>query len=949
MSATLNRFNLPAPDPAATIRQGSRVLASIGSQEGLRALLAFSDLHENIRHRRLAANPSDDDLVQTERFVLHEVLQLICARAQALTRADNILIALAEGGELICRAAAGSLAIHLGSPLNRESEFLRECLASGKLLRCDDCETDPRLELDFARLLQCRSTVLVPLCGRSECLGVVQAFCPAPWAFTDQDVRSLDLVAELLLAGLKPSDQDRRLLWLCGVAGDVLQSKPDIAAAVVAETALAEPVVADVAVPAPLVPVPSETLPAEPDIDIYVAGAPLATVAAPEPTETTRPVAQPTDHSGAETVSIERAIAELTKFQHKNTEQTNPELAPAEQVNTEPPRAALQTKSARIEPVQNEATPSRSAMAETAEIAIGPPPAPLDDTSDLSQPVTIPVASDLFDSEGSALESLTDAAQEQPHAEVCLPGLDELFYTPPAVPRDSGLRRVPISGFPASEDETQELESSRANIPVFAAKATLAAVAHASRPGLSVVLALVLVAALFTTGVWWGMQNHPPDFHGSNQSGGITASHKALVAPPASDLLAPPVAGSTKAVASAARNSTTEDAPSASLPEAQLATLPKITGVRHWSSSMGSTVVIDMEDQVNYEVHRLMSPERIYFDLPDTALPHDLDGKTMDVNGPSLTRVRVAQPVAGITRVVLDTKDGSNFAVSMETNPYRLVVELRGTAKSLAGSHVPPSLPAAKPALTAPLNATSKSAPQLAARTGRLRIVLDAGHGGWDLGTIGRQGLLEKDLVLDVTQRLGKLLESRIGAEVLFTRAGDEYLPLDQRANIANQVQADLFVSVHANYSSSATARGVETYYTNLFSAPGMKELENHPEISELAPVTLSATGLQEKIEASRRLAASVQHALYGALAAKNPDIRDRGIKDASFVVLTGTTMPSILTEISFVSSPADEHNLQLEAYRQQIAEALFKGIAHYQETSPRIKVAQLRSAAERR
>ena len=208
--------------------------------------------------------------------------------------------------------------------------------------------------------------------------------------------------------------------------------------------------------------------------------------------------------------------------------------------------------------------------------------------------------------------------------------------------------------------------------------------------------------------------------------------------------------------------------------------------------------------------------------------------------------------------------------------------------------------------------------------------MLDAGHGGWDLGTVGRQGLLEKDLVLDVTQRLGKLLQARLGSEVMFTRQGDEYLPLDQRADFANQAQADLFVSVHANYSSTATARGVETYYTNFFSAPGSKEVEKHTDgtFAQPTPVSLSVGGLHEKIEESRHLAASVQRSLYATLASKSPDIRDRGIKDASFAVLTGTTMPAILTEISFVSSPADEHNLQSEAYRQQIAEALYKGIA---------------------
>ncbi len=127
-------------------------------------------------------------------------------------------------------------------------------------------------------------------------------------------------------------------------------------------------------------------------------------------------------------------------------------------------------------------------------------------------------------------------------------------------------------------------------------------------------------------------------------------------------------------------------APLAAVAEDKLAALPKITGVRHWSSSMGSTVVIDMEDPVPYEVHRLMSPERIYFDLHDTALSHDLDGKTMDVGDASLSRVRIAQPVAGVTRIVLDTKDGSNFSVSMESNPYRLVVELRGSEKTLAAN-----------------------------------------------------------------------------------------------------------------------------------------------------------------------------------------------------------------------------------------------------------------------
>jgi len=483
-------------------------------------------------------------------------------------------------------------------------------------------------------------------------------------------------------------------------------------------------------------------------------------------------------------------------------------------------------------------------------------------------------------------------------------------------------------------------------------------------------MGLVAVAALFSAGAWWGMQVHEKTADAKAEAIAAATSPQSVTTPPAppADVLSPAfVPAIVPAISDNLMNPSklgSDAVPLASVEQNKLAALPRITGLRHWSSSMGSTVVIDMEDQVPYEVHRLMSPERIYFDLHDTVLSPELDGKTMDVGDVSLTRVRVAQPVAGVTRIVLDTKDGSNFSVSMESSPYRLVVELRGREKtlssnSMATNNMTPNRPAAS-AYAAPAQAKSAPVAALAAkasdqavpaRTGKFRIVLDAGHGGWDLGTVGRQGLLEKDLVLDVTQRLGRLLLARLGSEVMFTRNGDTYLPLDQRADFANQTQADLFVSVHANYSSSAASRGVETYYTNLFSAPGAREVEKHDDgtFAKLTPVSLSAGGLHEKIEESRRLAASVQRSLYATLAANSPDIRNRGIKDSAFAVLTGTTMPAILTEISFVSSPTDERNLQSATYRQQIAEALYKGIARYQESSPRAKVAQLQTAAARR
>ena len=798
MSANPTRVecNAATGELGAPLQEGNRVFDSIARQDALRALHAFSDLHEQIRNRRQVQGcASDQDLFETERFVLDEVLQLICARAQSITGADSVVVAFAAelpakqsklaksignqaSSAMVCRAAAGCLAIERGVPLLGESKFLENCLESGRILRCDDSETDGRVELDIARMIGARSSVLVPLQGRRKQIGVLQAFSKIPWSFTDQDVRTLNLFAELVLAALKPEDQDRRIDWLSDVADDVLHAK----------------------------------LPA----------------------------------------AAETAVAKAEAIESRAVE----------------PNAVQ-----RITPA---------------------------DADDLPQP-------------GFELES-----------------------------------EIPL--------EAEELSDPPVLLPLLKSWPTRSS----PPPGLNVVMGLVAVAALFSVGTWWGMQGH-----GKTPTTNLTATKDAGPRTPttAQQVLSADSVSPTSDNLMSSQNFSPNGAPLAPVEADKLAALPKVTGVRHWSSSIESTVVIDMEDQVPYEVHRLTSPERIYFDLHDTVLASELDGKTMDVDDAALSRVRVAQPVAGVTRIVLDTKDGSNFSVSMESNPYRLVVELRRSDKASVASHFAAKEVTAKSSTavdmsqgspktaSVPVLEAKVSAQPVAVKTGKFRIVLDAGHGGWDLGTVGREGLLEKDLVLDVTSRLGRLLQTRLGSEVMFTRTADTYLPLDQRADIANQVQADLFISVHANYSNSAADRGVETYYTNLFSAPGAREVERHEDGTFTRPtlISLSVDGLHEKIEESRRLAASVQRSLYATLASSSPDIRNRGIKDSAFVVLTGTTMPSILTEISFVSSPADERNLQSATYRQQIAEALYQGIAHYEQSSPRAKVAQLQTTATRR
>ncbi|MGP0017332.1 MAG: N-acetylmuramoyl-L-alanine amidase [Candidatus Sulfotelmatobacter sp.] len=468
------------------------------------------------------------------------------------------------------------------------------------------------------------------------------------------------------------------------------------------------------------------------------------------------------------------------------------------------------------------------------------------------------------------------------------------------------------------------------------------------RTVLLILVVFIVICAAFAGGVW---------LLKTMQLSTTMQSEKMPVKPPSAatpkDQPLPPAsvvaAGASPANASVDAASDAGETNSAPATPQELSKFPRVTGIRHWSSADSSTVVLDLQDQVQYEAHRLAGPDRIYFDLRDTQLAPELVGKSIEVGDTFVSRIRVAQPVAGMTRIVLQTKADSTFSVSLESNPYRLVVEVRkiGATPKGAVNLFPNSGEAEKNKLAIVVPPPTKEDLQLRARVPKMRIVVDAGHGGWDLGTVGRRGLLEKDLVLEISQRLGMLLQSRLGMEVIYTRPDDNYITLDERASIANQSQADLFVSVHANYSDLPSARGVETYYTNFFSAPGSKgkDVDTHaaktaPGVKPPATPTLSVADLHERIEQSRRLATSVQHSLYNTLSTENPGLRDRGIKEAGFVVLTESAMPGILAEVSFVSSPTDEQKLRSDGYREEIAEALYRGIARYAAASHSVKVA---------
>ena len=459
------------------------------------------------------------------------------------------------------------------------------------------------------------------------------------------------------------------------------------------------------------------------------------------------------------------------------------------------------------------------------------------------------------------------------------------------------------------------------------------------RPFILILAGFIFIVTAFAVGVWVKMEK-------AQLNSAMIHTEKMPVKPsdsvPSKETAAAATATTTENTIPDAASDTDESDTAPATPQ-ELSKFPKVTGIRHWSSADSSTIVLDLEDQIQYEAHRLSSPDRIYFDLRDTRLAPELLGKSIEIGDAFVGRIRMAQPVAGMTRVVLETKSNSTFSVSLEPNPYRLVVEVRkiGATSKGAVNLFPNASEAEKNKLAIVVPPPTKEDSQLRARVPKMRIVVDAGHGGWDLGTVGRRGLLEKDLVLEISQRLGKLLESRLGMDVIYTRPDDNYITLDDRASIANQSQADLFVSVHANYSDLPSARGVETYYTNLFSAPGSKDVDTHASTAKPPAIaSLSPADLHERIEQSRHLAASVQRSLYGTLSAQNPGLRDRGIKEAGFVVLTESAMPGVLAEVSFVSSPTDEQKLRSDGYREQIAEALYRGIARYAASSHGVKVA---------
>jgi N-acetylmuramoyl-L-alanine amidase len=388
-----------------------------------------------------------------------------------------------------------------------------------------------------------------------------------------------------------------------------------------------------------------------------------------------------------------------------------------------------------------------------------------------------------------------------------------------------------------------------------------------------------------------------------------------------------------------------------------------VSAIRHWSSADVTHVAIDLSGPVKYKFAHLIGPERVYFDLENVTVPPAVLAKSLDEQDGFLTNIRVGALEGGFTRVALDLDEAVEYSVNLVPDPYRLEITFHRAAgqrrknDGASAAQLVPSITVDPPKVVSSDNspgvrlaqvnpAAEKQAfndvreakPDSNGERSLIRalglkigkIVIDPGHGGDDHGTMGLNGVFEKDVVLDVALRLGKLLQG-LGAEVIYTRATDRYLPLESRTAIANREAADLFISIHGNSSPDRGARGVETYYLNFTTSKESLEVAARENIVSRRPVS-ELRDLVGKIAQQNRIAESHEFAddVQSAMAHDMSGERDRGVREAPFIVLTGANMPAILTEISFLSNQDDEANLRTPQYRQKIAQALYDGIATY-------------------
>lgn len=362
--------------------------------------------------------------------------------------------------------------------------------------------------------------------------------------------------------------------------------------------------------------------------------------------------------------------------------------------------------------------------------------------------------------------------------------------------------------------------------------------------------------------------------------------------------------------------------------------------LKHWSNPDYTRISLELDRDVTWEAHQLGKggPGRVYIDINRTRLGKNV--KDITIGDGLLKGARVGQFKSDVVRVVLDTVNIKDFKVFALSEPARLIIDVRGERPAEI-SRLEPSIastpePVVEPKREAPALVEKKSRTIKRSAISKIRrIVIDPGHGGHDPGAVGPSGLQEKEVVLAVGLRLRDRLKEELGLDVVMTRSTDVFIPLEERTAIANKVNADLFLSVHANAAPNRSAAGIETYYLNLAKTEKAAQLaakENGTSLEKVSVLQAILFDLMAnyKLNDSAHLAEEVQKALHKKIRGQHADVRNLGVKQGPFYVLVGATMPSILVETAFLSNPQEEARLKDPAYLDMTAEGILDGVRGY-------------------
>jgi N-acetylmuramoyl-L-alanine amidase len=369
-----------------------------------------------------------------------------------------------------------------------------------------------------------------------------------------------------------------------------------------------------------------------------------------------------------------------------------------------------------------------------------------------------------------------------------------------------------------------------------------------------------------------------------------------------------------------------------------------LSEMKHWSNPDYTRISLELDRDVTWETHELGkgsqgTPGRVYIDLNRTRLGKGV--RDITIGDGLLKGARVGQYKPDVVRVVLDTEKIKDIKVFPLSEPSRLIIDVRGDRRTEISrleesiSAMPEKIVVPRLEEAPPVVEKKVKSPKKAAISKIRRVVVDPGHGGHDPGAIGPNGIQEKDVVLAIGLRLRALLKEELGLDVVMTRSTDVFIPLEERTAIANKVNADLFLSVHANAAPNRAAAGIETYYLNLAKTDKVAQLaakENGTSLEKVSVLQAILFDLMAnyKLNDSAHLADEVQKSLYKKVRNRYSDVKNLGVKQGPFYVLVGATMPSILVEAAFLSNAQEESRLKEPAYQEMTAEGILEGVRSY-------------------